>query len=681
MTHLSTIKTYSLYKFFIIIISGFIITALLTWPFITKVSSYYKDSGDYAVLGSLLRYNQQAFVSGLIFDQEKYYRGYQFYPQPSTIAYTDNVIVYSLIYSVIFLITNNLILSVNLFIFFNFVLSFVSAFYLVNHFLKNMQASLFGAAVCVFNPYTLTQYPDHIFGYYSLFLVLLFLFRLLKKPNRKDAVFLGISLIIISLTSVYLFIFSLLLLPIISLPFIAAHIYYKDIQYLYSLVKYGVLTVLFIPAILYCVNPYLQYSKNEGVTRTIEQTYFFSARIIDWLSASPYSLVYGSLVRSYENIRAPGIDVTGVFNYPEHTLFLNILPFVLFILGLIYIYRYYPKLNFQEKLTIVCLFIILLTSFILTFGPYFMGFNGNQGLFKLPFYYLYQGAFLLKGTRVPTRFEIIFYPAFAVIVAYGVYNLILKINHKKTVYLFLAVLFLGLIIENFTVRDFSQTSVNMDKLNDINFQRKISFLYGKKVLHLPVHIPELGEWSFYTLNWNTILRSTSVNGVSGSISADQLNFLMKLKNSLGDKELKELSAINVDYLIIHKELLGKEGEKYKDNWNLYQQGMTYEDSELLVVDISKYRFSYRICDFDKDISQQLTRAKLEGVPGEFYIMIIKNNSDCYLPSIYEAKYKRINFGSALLGIGDNTASYRLPVVIGPYEQVILNEPAHNLIIN
>lgn len=671
----------TLKKLFLVFCLGISLSAIFTWPFITKLNIFYKDSGDYAVLGSLLWYNYQSFKSGLIFDQEKYYRGYQFYPQPSTIAYTDNIIIYSLIFSLFFFLTHNFVFSVNLFIFLNFVLSFIAAFYLINYLVKYQPAAFFGALVCTFNPLTLIHYPDHIFGYYSLSLVFLFAIKLLTKLSWKDALFLGISLLLVSLTSVYLFIFSLLFLPIFFLPFLSIHLYQKDLKYLIFLAKRLVLTFLFLPIIFYSIKPYLEFSKNENITRTIEQTYFFSARILDWLSSAPNNFIYGSLVKSYEKTRAPGTDVQGQFNYREHTLFLNLTPLILFLVGLFYLSKKFKKENLQFKLLITGLSLLLLLSFILTFGAYFMGWNSNQPLFKLPFFYLYQAVFFLKGTRVPTRFQMVFYLPFSVFLSYGVYYLFLKIKKKKIFSVLLGVLFLTLVLENINLVSFGNVSKNIDKLADPTFQKNFSFLSGKRILHLPIHIPELGEWSFYTLNWDVITNSVSLNGVSGSVSLDQLNFLVKLKTTLAEEELKRLAALKTDYIVVHKDLLGKEYNKYTTPWQLYQKGAVYEDEQLLIIDLKKYNFQYQLCDYDKDFQKNIAKAGMKNIQGDFYVLILKNNADCFLPSIYQDKYQQMKFTTFFLTQNDHTAFYRMPVIIGPYEQVILSEPDNNLIID
>ena len=52
----------------IIIFISLILTIIFTWPFASKLSSFFYDRGDYPVSLSILSYNEQAFKSGKIFD-------------------------------------------------------------------------------------------------------------------------------------------------------------------------------------------------------------------------------------------------------------------------------------------------------------------------------------------------------------------------------------------------------------------------------------------------------------------------------------------------------------------------------------------------------------------------------------------------------------------------------------
>jgi hypothetical protein len=174
-----------------IIIIGFLLTVIFTYPFITKLFVHYNDGSDFAVNGFIFAYNYNAILSGKIFNQDKYFNGQQFYPQPYTLAYSDHRFIPSIIFSVPYALTNNLVLSVNILTFLSFVLSFISSFYVINYFVKNKLASIIGAVVFTFNPITFVRFPVHLdlLSKYFLPPMFFFCYQFLKKPQFKSAVF------------------------------------------------------------------------------------------------------------------------------------------------------------------------------------------------------------------------------------------------------------------------------------------------------------------------------------------------------------------------------------------------------------------------------------------------------------------------------------------------------------
>lgn len=66
---------------------------------------------------------------------------------------------------------------------------------------------------------------------------------------------------------------------------------------------------------------------------------------------------------------------------------------------------------------------------------------------------------------------------------------------------------------------------------------------------------------------------------------------------------------------------------------------------------------------------------------QFYVLDLKNMSDCYLPSIYEEKYKTMKFNTNFINQSQHIISFKLPPIIGPYEEIILSELNNNLKIN
>lgn len=562
-------------KFILVSLLGIILTFILTLPFSIKLSSYFNDSSDYAFTGSMLYYNQQAIKTGLIINQKEYFNGYQYYPQPSTIAYADQLLLPSLIYSPIYWLTNNYILSVNLLVLVTFILSFVISYYVFNVFFKNGFAASIGAFVYTFNPQIFARFPYHLglLNHFLLPLVFLFAFKFLINPTFKSSFLFALTFTLNALSAVYFQILAIIFLPIFSCPFLISNFFNKNRRYFLKLFISSFIILTFLPILFYFNSPYLNFSKNEQATRKLDETLFFSGRLINWFFTNPNNFIYGNFVKKYESIRSPGIDnINGEFNYAEHTLSLNLIPTVLFLIGLFCLYKQTKnKILVKSQLILeIAMLLILISSFILSFGPIFFGWNGEGPYWKLPYYYLYQISSVFSGIRVPSRLQFIFYLPFAFFISYGVLFLFNTIKNKKIFYLLFIFLITCLIIENINIKSYEDKSLIIK--NENKNMDEINFLKGKNVLHLPIHIPELGEMSMYTLNWYFLTNTKSLNGYSGYVSKDQLNFLIKIKEKFNEEALKQLKVINTDYVIIHKNLLSKETEKYKAFFNIYKTG-------------------------------------------------------------------------------------------------------------
>lgn len=669
-------------KFVLVSSLGILLTIILTWPFVTKISTYFKDSGDYAFDSSMLYYNQQAIKTGLIFNQKEYFNGYQYYPQPNTIAYSDHLFLPSLIYSPIYWLTNNYILSVNLLALITFVLSFVISYYAFNIFIRNNFAAIIGAFVYTFNPQIFARFPYHLglMNHFLLPLVFLFAFKLLTVPILKNSLLFGLIFTLNALTAVYFQILTIIFLPLFSFPFLIFNSFNK--KYFIKLFSSSIVILIFIPILLYFNSPYLNFSKNEQAIRKLDETLFFSGRLINWFFTNPNNLIYGNFVNKYESIRSPGTDnINDKFNYSEHTLSLNIIPMVLFLIGLFCLYKQIRNKTIEKSQFILgmAMSLVLIFSFILSFGPILFGWNGEGPYWKMPYYYLYQLSSIFQGIRVPSRLQFIFYLPFTFFISYGVLFIFNKIKNKKIFYFIFILLISGILIENINIKSYDEKSSIITSENE-NI-KEINFLNGKIVLHLPIHIPELGETSTYTLNWYFLTNTKSLNGYSGYAPNDQIAFLIKIKEKFDEEALRQLKIIGTDYVVIHKNLLGKEVEKYIGFSNLYKIGTIYENNELQIIDLNKYNFEFRICDFEKDFNKEIKMGTLNNYLSQFYVLDLKNNSDCYLPSIYEEKYKTIELTTNFITQSNHAVSFKLPPVIGPFEEIVLSEATNNLKIN
>jgi len=404
---------------------------------------------------------------------------------------------------------------------------------------------------------------------------------------------------------------------------------------------------------LYFNLPYLEFSKNENVTRSIEGNIYFSARLVDYFAPHKDSLIYGGLVKSLEEVRSPRNPENNEFNYEEHTLFLNIIPFLLFLIFLLTI----KKRFYKNKLLFSSFFLILVLSFIFTFGPYFQGWKNYRDLsIPLPYLFLYDFFPFFKGIRAPTRFEFFFYVPFTLFVSFGFLEVSKRLTKKKELLFFLIIICI-LLLENLSTKQYGERS---DIVNYFKDGKKFEYLNNKATLHLPVNIPNYGKESAYS-NWLTFTNERIVNGNTGYLPPDQIAFLESYKKELTKEQIAALGALKVDYLIYHKNYLTK-SELDKIPMDLIGKGIVYKDEKVLIVDIKKIiDFKIKICDFKKDIEIKSVVASLAN-GGSTRAIYLKNTKDCYFPSIDKERYKIVD-----------GFHIRMPLLVKPNQEVILSE--------
>lgn len=673
------------YYFLSIILIGVFATVIFTWPFASYINSFYYDRGDYQLSGATLSFNEHALRTGKIFDRNFYFHGFQFYPQPLTLAYSDLRLLPTLIYAPIYWLTHNFNLSVNLTTFTTFVFSFISSFYVIYYFTKHKSASLIGALIYTFNPLTFARFPEHfeLLNKYFLPLVFFFAYKFLTVPSFKNSFLFSLLFTLNSFSAIYFQIMTIIILPIFAIPFIIFQLKKRNIQYFINLLKYSLVFLLFLPIFIYFDKAYLDFSGYEGSKRTVEENAFYSARLIDYVFSTPVNWFYGSLVQKVEGSRAPRVEGSpyGAFNYQEHSLFLNTLPMLFFTIFIWIIFKKYQTkiLEKQFNFLILPFFIVLITSFIFTLGPYFQGWNSSNGSFKLPFYYLYQWIPLFQGIRAPTRFEFLFYIPFSLFVAIGVKYVFEKIKDRRVVIL-LTILLTGILwLENYTPstidHKFNESSPFLKKLEKLQKDHNLTFLQNKNTLHLPVYTSFNDVESIYLI-WSSLNREKVVNGNRGSfLPYEQAVFLEDLNKKLDQNTIWKLVALDIGYIIFHKDLLGKDLGQYQKDNDLYQKAVVINNDDVLILDTKKFGYEVNKCDFDQDLKIEVNPAKVDNLNQEITVLKIGNKADCYLLSIYLNKYKKDDFYMNLL---KRTAYFKLPPLLEPNQEAILSEIYGNL---
>lgn len=655
-----------------LIIIGFLLSILLTWPLALKINSFYGEASEHSLVGWILWYNQESIVTGRILDQQDYFNSNQFFPLPFSLAYSEHLFVPSLIFAPIYWLSRNLIFSVNYFAILTFVLTFVSSFYCLNFFVRKKFASLAGAFVFTFNPFTLAQFFGHHLQLMNKFFLpplFLFAYFYIKKPSLKNSFFFFLFFTLNALSGVYFQTFSIIWVPLFWLPFIISNLVSKNIKFFCNFLRTSFIFLFFLPILLYFNMPYLHFSNLENVSRSLTETSALSARGIDWISSLQNNLIYGGLIQSLEPFREPK-DSNGFFNHTEHVLFTNIIPLLLFLIGLF---------SMRRGIIFCAFFIVLFFSAIFTFGPYFYGWNNKQEIGTTLYYHLYQSSQIFQGVRVLTRLQMIFYFPFSLFLSFGVIRL-LKLDKKISV-LLLGFICFSLILENINPVD-KTNSVNFDSISPtlnyiyskkIEKSSLISILHGKNTIHFPLFTSE-GFRNVRYLNWSTQTEENIFNGYSGYTPDDwskNAEYFKKLDN----QALNKMHVLGINYIIIHRDLITEENRKdYTDNIDLLNQGIVYKDERIEVIDLKKYKFQTSSCA-TRDIKFEIKTSSFSvarSVGTTFQIfpkIILVNPKNCFIVSRFMDRYSNIDI---MLAGKKQNIQIKLPILIEPFEKININ---------
>lgn len=641
-------------NFLPVAILGCFCAILLTFPFVLKMPVLYSDNGDYSLIGWMLWYSSQSVLTGNVFNQLNYFNANQFYPFPYSLAYSENLFFPSLIFTPIYLLSNNLSFSVNLYSLLTLITTFITAFYFINTFLKDRYSSIIGAFIFSFNPVTFAHFPGHLHLESKYFLPLIFLagYRFLTKPNFKDSFFFGSVFSLNAITGIHLGIFAFVTAIAFALPYLFFNLFKRDWKYFLNLFKTGIILLIFIPLVGYFYTPYLNFSHKEGIVRGMFEAADFSAKPLDYIANLPNNLVYGEFVRNIEKIRQP----KGALNYAEHSLGINITAIILFGFGVFYLRRI--RVITEHKIALWGFGLVGVASVILSFGPIYEG-------HVLPYYHINYWTHIFDGIRVPSRFQLLFYIPLSLICAYGV-CFILKKNKRKLIYIFTGILFL-LLLENLNIYEFTERSKYIPTPQTTSHDySKLTFLKNQQTLHLPTYVGIPWLQNQY-LNLSTISNERILNGYSGFFPGEWVDLLANTEKNFDEKSLKKLRAIGVNFIVIHKDEVEKKFEtKFltTDFLNKYR----YFENEIFLV-LSLQDITVTKCNLNKDIDFQLRpyQTSFGQTTTLFYRLVIKNKSNCYLASVLQDRYLEREFyfnGSRY------TQNIKMPIVMEPFEEVI-----------
>jgi hypothetical protein len=207
-----------------------------------------------------------------------------FHPEPNTLAYSDHLIVQSLMGAPLAWLGGSPVLVHNIVLIAGYALTGWTAALVVAHWTGSRAAGVLSGSLLAFNAFSLTRLPQIQDLHFQFFpLVLLALDRVLLTARLRDALALAGWYALQSLTGTYLMVFTALSIVAATLARPRDWIGGRFAAVAPKLALAGLVAVVVLTPFLL---PYLAVSREVGLTRSLEETARYSAVFTDYLAAA-----------------------------------------------------------------------------------------------------------------------------------------------------------------------------------------------------------------------------------------------------------------------------------------------------------------------------------------------------------------------------------------------------------
>lgn len=484
----------------------------------------------------LVSWNNSFFLSQQ-FSLSRLFNTNIYYPYQNTLAYSDLMLVPSLLVLPVYYLTSNPLITVNVLLLLLLAGAATAMFLLARYLTKNTAAALLAGFLYAFSTYHLAQI-GHIQLHTDMFLLLMLLF-LHKWLDAKKPAYLGLAVFMILLevlSSLYYAIYAGMLF-VLFIGFFAARRELKlDRRNVVSIVV--TLTLLIVVAFPF-LQPYLQLHRSmPNFERSLEETALYSAHSMDYLATVPQNLLWG---------RWLGFSRPGV----ENILFPGLAAIILAVAGIVGIKR---NLRAADKSAQIKIFYLLITvlSFSLSFGP-ITTFRGAT--IPLPFLSALKLMPGFSAMRVPARFGLLVLLGLCVLAAFGAARLSRlwrerrQTNKRADILAFIAVAIVVLQQVSWPI-PLSQPIASGGRIPAI-YKWLEKYPGADVVIELPPVQAEQIKYVYYSAYHSKQL----VNGYSGYTPPLWAELEKTMASFPSVKSIARLRALGVDGIIVHADLI------------------------------------------------------------------------------------------------------------------------------
>ncbi len=487
------------------------------------------------------------------------YQVHNFQAYPFGVDHSNEPFPY-IYYFLQFLLANltNEITAFNILKLISFPLLALTSFLLFYYLTKDRISSAILGIVYAFSPFHTIHTMVHFTNLYWLPFALLFLLKTLNEGGYRNALLFGLFWGICFVDNAYYGYFILLLIPFIVCAYLTnknKRNYILRVSYIKAaIISFTIFLLVILPEMYpllkgVVLNKTAGSIQNAGIVRAFSDLFIFSAKPLDYLLPSIHNPFLGWLIPDL------GIGPLKGHRYTEHTLYLGYS--LLFLAG----YALYSAIRKKEHFKVdkdgrfsVYLFLavaivagILSAPPFIPLGEYHLNPQTREVFAEyklyLPQYFLFK---LFPMFRVYARMGAIVLLAVCILAAFGLRELLIRINTKRGKYLFLFLFSLIIFVEFAEFPPFRIT-----KVQEPNVYKWLASRPGQ----FPVVEYPLGdgfdpyttyEYKFYQRIHTKFL----VNGATKGTPADE--FRKEIIDISKEKTIDKLKSIGVKYIILHK---------------------------------------------------------------------------------------------------------------------------------
>lgn len=541
---------------------------LYTFPLITNRSSmFYGFPWD--SLGGIWNFwwLQFSYLNNISF----YTHTYLSYPSGHNLSNNPYPYLFNFIGFLLTYFTNE-VAAFNIIKLISFPILAVTAYFLISYITEHRTISAIVGLVYAFSPFHVIHNMAHFANLYWLPLVVLFLLKLLREGGYRNAILFGLFWGFTFIDNAYYAYFLGLFVPV----FISAAILNEEVRgnlirivflknFLISfLVFLFIVFPMMYPMIKGIFSPQgSQIVSAYGGNRAFSDLFVFSAKPLDYLIPSKHNPFLGWLIPDF------GMSPLKGHRYTEHTLYLGYS--LLFLGG----YAFYCALrkkgqlavNSKDRHTIYLFFIVAIIAAILSappfipLGKYHIDIQTRE-IFAdykiyLPQYFLYK---IFPMFRVYARMGAVVLLAVSVLAAFGLREILARINTQKMRYLFLSLFSLIIFIEYAEFPSFRLTKVKEPEVYKWLASQSGQFPVVEYPLGASDDPYTTYEYAFY----QRIHKKYLVNGAASGTAADE--FRKEVMDISKEEAVDKLTNIGIKYIIIHKDKYTKGNEYVPLDW-------------------------------------------------------------------------------------------------------------------